>query len=163
MKFTILKGLHYSFPFFIKPHVNITDAHFNIKFDKNCWYERENVEFTGINKLCGLGFGFDHHNNSIRVGWQPDFDKKDIIKLYAYWYDGSQEGYQKEFLCDVKTNKWFIIYITINGESYILNTNVDPNSVEVFETHDKNWGFWLRPYFGGKSRAPQKMKIWIKK
>lgn len=163
MKFTINKGWHYSYPFFLKPHCNIESVHFyDVKLDKNCWYERDQVEYTGINKLAGVGFGWNHHINSIRVGWQPNFDKKDYIKLHAYWYDQSDKGqYQEQYICDVKVNQKFDFNIDIFDDSYILN--LCDNKFQIEKTHNKKWGFYLRPYFGGKSKAPAKMKIWVKK
>lgn len=174
MKFTIPKNWHYSLPFFIQPHFNVEQSIHSVKFEKNCWYEKSEVEDTGINKLMGYGFGFDHHKNSIRIGWQPDFEKKDSILLYAYWYDETQEGYQKKFIRDVQVNQQYDISITINepcsdelGACYklsVMNKNGGPDYfTEVPKNHDIKWGFVLRPYFGGNSRAPWKMKIYIKK
>ncbi len=168
MKFTIFKNQHYSLPFFIKPHFNIKKAEFIVKFDKNCWYKRDDVEHTGINKLCGLGFGLNHQNNSIRVGWQPDFEKKNVIKLHIYWYD-MVGSYQEKYICSINTKTRFKLLIDLtNICTYTVHVNPMGTTYHYQETvdnlvADKNWGLWLRPYFGGKSKAPKKMKIWIKK
>ena len=163
MKFTIKKNWHYSSPFFIAPWFRIKELYlYDIKFDKNCWYEREEVEYTGINKISGLGFGLNHQKNSIRIGWQPDFtdECKKKIKIHAYWYDESQDGYQEEQIGTVDTSQKFDVKIKINRNSYIVTAfGID---TEIKKTHNKKWGLWLKPYFGGKSKAPETLKIWIK-
>jgi len=163
MKFTIGKNRHYSRPYFISFHRNIKELYLNVKFDRNCWYERDEVEYTGINKIYGLGYGLNHHKNSIRLGWQPDFEddcKKKII-IYAYWYDQSVDGYQKKEIGKVDISQVFESKIEIHRNKY--NVILFENNYEIKKTHHKRWGMWLKPYFGGKSKAPNKMSIFIKK
>lgn len=162
INYNIFKHFHFSLPPYPIFHCKIKEMKYKIKFDKNCWYPREDVEYTGINKLCGLGFGLNHHNNSIRIGWQPDFENENSILLYAYWYDSDKDGtYQKSLIGDILTNKEFSAGIKIfkdHYEVYVNNTNL----LITNQYRDKNWGFYLRPYFGGKSKSPNNMKIRIK-
>lgn len=162
IKYNIFKCFHYSLPPYPLFHCNIKEMKYKIKFDKNCWYSRDKVEYTGINKLCGLGFGLNHHKNSIRIGWQPDFENKDSILLYAYWYDSEKDGtYQSSLLGSVSTNQEFSAGIKLFNDNYDVYVNSTNLSIPNLYS-DRKWGFYLRPYFGGKSRSPQSMEIKIK-
>jgi hypothetical protein len=125
-----------------------------IKFCKTAWYYRCEVEHTGINKFQGLGYGLNHHRNSIRIGWQPDFDNEGIFDIWVYWYDQSVDGYQKQWLRKLEVEEEIDIKVTINPESYsIMCTGVEGTSVP--KTHRKTEGLILWDYFGGKSKAPK--------
>jgi hypothetical protein len=159
IKYKIFTDFHYSLPPYPFLHYNIKEMKYKIKFDKACWYTRNEIEYSGINKLCGLGFGLNHHNNSILIGWQPDFENKDVILLYAYWYDSEQDGtHQSQLICTMQTNTEFSAGIKLLEDKYEVSINENrvniPNNFK-----DKNWGFYLRPYFGGKSESPHKMEI----
>lgn len=161
IKYKIKKNTHYSFPFYPLFHINTKEINYKIKFDMNCWYSRDKVEYTGINKLCGLGFGLNHHKNSIRIGWQPDFEMENSILLYAYWYDAKTDGqYQSSLIGSIETNKEFTAGIKLLDNHYEVFINSTNLSIEN-KYRDRKWGFYLRPYFGGKSRCPQTMTIKI--
>lgn len=163
MKYLIPKGFHFSIPPLPIFHFNVKKVKYYIKFDRNCWYKREDVIYTGINKLCGLGFGLNHHIDSVRIGWQPDFDNENKINLYSYWYDESDnKEYQKYPLGEVCTDTGFEISIKIDNDEYEVMVFGQKFYIDN-EIPDKKWGLWLRPYFGGKSRSPKTMKIWISK
>jgi hypothetical protein len=161
IKYKIHKCCHYSCPPYPLLHYNLNEVRYKIKFDEACWYPREKVEYTGVNKLCGLGFGLNHHSNSIRIGWQPDFENVNVILLYAYWYDSEGEGdYQKEYICSVQPSVEFSAGIKLLEDKYEVSVNEYMVSVPN-NFKDKNWGFYLRPYFGGNSKAPENMVIEI--
>lgn len=155
MKFIIFKGMHYAFPLYIWPHFNVKEAHFKVHLSEAHWYPREAVGKTGINKLPGLGYGFDHHKHSVRLGWQPDFNDKGCkkIKLHAYWYDSYEDDYQEQYLCsvDAGTDFWYTIYV--RSKEYVME--VEGVKFNIKKDHNIAWGFWMRPYFGGESKAPR--------
>ncbi len=154
MRHLIKKNRHYSLHL-LKLHRNIKSIELiGLHFCKTAWYNRCDVEHTGINKFAGLGFGLNHHKNSIRIGWQPDFETKGMFDIYVYWYDKGIEGYQKQWLRKLAIDEIIDIKITINPEIYSITvTGVEGTAVP--KSHNKNWGFKLVDYFGGKSKAPK--------
>jgi hypothetical protein len=137
-------------------------------FDSTCWHKPEVIEYSGINKLIGFtqAFWFPHYR-SLRIGWQPDSIRENVIKLYIYTYNSkkrfSKSVYVKRYVCDVSTCTPFTINIA----------KVDKGRIEIgIKIHDYNkriaimdnsiphrYCFLLNPYFGGKSKAPHDMCI----
>jgi hypothetical protein len=57
-------------------------------FRPECWWAPpRNNDDLDQNKLAGIGFGTNHHKNSVRFTWVPDFDKQNVIKIFGYTYD----------------------------------------------------------------------------
>jgi hypothetical protein len=154
MRRIIKKGWHYTH-IFPELHKDVRSFELTgIKFCKSAWYYKCDVEHTGINKFQGLGFGLNHHKNSIRIGWQPDFENEGTFDIWVYWYDQSKEGYQKQWLRKLAIDEIIDIKVIINPESYsIACTGIEGTAVP--KTHCKSWGLILFDYFGGKSKSPK--------
>jgi hypothetical protein len=130
-------------------------------FRNDCWWTpARNNDDHDLNKLAGIGYGINHHQNSVRLAWVPDFEKQGVIKMFGYTYDEkkSDPKFAYTFITTVnvlqpcqativsRENKYAI---TVNGTTiYMDNTNPDPNLC-----------FRLFPFFGGNNTAPRDMTI----
>lgn len=117
------------------------------KFDSSCEYElTENI--GQINKLVGLSSGTNHHNNSVRIGWEY---ADGLFKLYAYWYINGERAVE-EYITSVDANEPFDFYVEITDDEYKISINEYDWSV-VHDIDRKN-SYLLYPYFGGKAKFP---------
>lgn len=159
--YTIKKGRHYSKPFFkFKLRLCRTKKMFYAIFSDECWWDKpRNKDDYDINKLCGFSFGY-HRKNSIRIGWIPDFKKKNEIKIYAYWYNGSNK-HQSQYLCNVQIGRMVPIKLSVFKGKAIFQVDAH----YIFRTNfklKKMWpGYYLYPYFGGNNTSPHEMKIYL--
>jgi len=165
MEYLIKKGKHYHKTLWrIYPHIGLSFLSYNVVFDPSCWY---NIKKIGdhTNKLFGLGFGINHHKDSIRVGWRPVEDS-DKIALYSYTYHNGERFI--EAICKVSVNTKFNISIIIDyhgGKYKIVISDLKQKSIieysQDFNFYDcfDIWGFRLFPYFGGNPTAPDDVKI----
>lgn len=154
MKYTILKGCHYS-NFIPKLGLNKDiDLSYNITFNESCLYKIQ--EKSCVNKLFGLCYGlFGVHKNSIRFGWASDNNK---ILIYAYiWWNGKLSKYP---LIKVNPNENHTYKIHIKKNCF-CSFSIDGKEKEVIILSKVNNPFiWtLGFYFGGNSTAPHKMFI----
>jgi len=158
--YTIDKGKHKSGNHFSIFHRNLNHEPLQYRslFFNNCWYKLSDIEFDGINQLVGFSYGY-HHRNSVRVGWKPNYNKEGVIDLYAYWYNMSNK-YNYNFITSIKTEQYFNIYF------YETNKTIDIQINNVFYSIDFKfpkfkYGYYLYPYFGGKSTAPHDVDIYL--
>jgi len=163
--YLIKKGNHYaSMSIFEKIGAigwKINSLSMRFVFRKECWWPTpRNQDDYDQNKLAGIGYGTNHHNNSVRLTWVPDFDNPGMIKVSGYTYDEKKEG-QKFTIAFIKA-----VHIgdTITGKiesregSYYIT--VDDVTVRMDNIHtDPNLCFRLFPYFGGNNTAPADMVI----
>ena len=173
MDFLLKKGKHPSTPRKFKIYACTTEFEWNITFSKECWYERNQVEFSGVNKLRGVTFGihgekpFGQWNltkwlvNSALLGWQPQFNdiNKENINLYLYYDINGVES--REIFKTVKIEENFKIKYSIKDDGVYIVVN-DEDTYYLMPT--KTWlkiGYHLHPYFGGKSTSPQDMVVTI--
>lgn len=108
------------------------------------------------NKIIGLSDNFSHHKDSIRLGWRYYKGKRQIMTI-AYVKGKRSISY----LCDFEVGIKYSFYIGIFDGFYhvVFHGN--------FKTIDRrsNWNYTrllLKPYFGGKQKAPKEFKIKIK-
>lgn len=159
MEFSIKKNKHKDciwkyFPKFSK--YNTLDFYF--EFDKSCLYELD-ANQNQINKLIGFSYGH-HHNNSVRIGWTGD-ELSDKIVLYSYVYNNGVRHENK--ITEVFTNSLYEGVITYDESRKELTYKICLNGKSIFhkekiDFHVK-FGYLLRPYFGGKEKAPHDMQI----
>ena len=134
-----------------------------VNFTDSCWYEKENGDSEDLNKLFGFGTSLNHHKNSVRFAWKPDFENKGVIEIYAYQYNGGER--QFKHVTDVPVNKNILYTISLDGLTSEFNIyNPDDeygiHSVEMkYPLSNINVGFKLFPYFGGDNKSPQTMRI----
>jgi hypothetical protein len=161
-KYTILKNWHYAF-FLIQRALgwswNKTEFHIKFKLSNECWWTPvRNDNDYDLNKLCGISFGlFAIHKNSVRLAWVPDFNNKDMMRIYGYTYDGVDHIF--EYICTVNTDATYNAKIVIKDDRYIIS--VENNQIEMENiTQDRHIQKRTYPYFGGNNRAPNTMYVW---
>jgi hypothetical protein len=164
-QFTIKKGNHYSTGAWTKV--------FHPMWDKNSWAvsfiitddcywdtPRNHDDLTDVNKLFGVGFGLNHHRNSWRLGWQPDFDRNNWFEIFMYTYD--ENGHVTRKLMDVKANKVYSVTVESKDNKYWF-TCLDVGVMEYVDNINKDCGlqFPLYPYAGGDNSAIRDMTFFI--
>lgn len=143
----ILKGFHYS-TFIPRLYKYCTKKVVKVKFDRSCQYDI--AEKSCVNKLWGLAVGFGIHKNSYRFGWTSEEDK---IVIWTYSY--IEGKLHKKKLTECEFDKEYICSIDIT-DKVIYNFN---GVIREAKLKKSNWLLELGFYFGGKTRAPHKMKI----
>jgi hypothetical protein len=149
--YTIEQGAHYA-----NETGNVfTNDHkaFFYRFDTSCIYDPKLV-IPGWNKLYGFA-DINNHENSARLAWRSDGERI-IIGWYAY-----VRG--KRLYADFDTvdvGKEYSGWISYFSGRYVFRSN---NKIKELEGVVKpNLIITQRPYFGGQSAAPKRMKIYIR-
>ncbi len=159
----IRKGWHYSLSNLLarfKIHKGVAPISVNFNLSDTCWFPYKDTDDNDINKLFGYSFGW-HHKNSIRVGWVPNFTKKDKICLYFYNYNNGQRT--MEAFADVWCCLDYTIVISVDekGKSCVFDLyrkgSLEKERSVTFTVPKKKLGYYLWPYFGGNKTAPTKM------
>jgi hypothetical protein len=161
MIYTIKKDKHSSGIHF-QPHFGINEIEYKAVFLTPLWYPRTSVLNTGVNKLCGFSFG-SHHKYSIRIGWQPDFNQEETIIFYTYLYKNNQRFIIEMFREQIRLNEVYSFRITCINDALRIYFNQTKVYQGVFAKPECEWGYYLYPYFGGTSPAPQEFKMEINK
>jgi len=130
-------------------------------FRNECWWSpARNQEDLDQNKLAGIGFGTNHHNNSVRLTWVPDFETPGMIKVSGYTYDEKKEGqkFTIAFIKSVHVGDTITGKIESRDGAYFLTVNDVTIRMDNNKT-DPNLCFRLFPYFGGNNTAPHDMIV----
>lgn len=160
MNYLIKKGKHFSSGLHLGIHFNKKIYDRKVSFNKECWWDKpRNNDDYDINKLCGFSYGF-HQNNSLRIGWVPDFKNKNEIILFAYWYNDSSKHFK--FITSVPIETEFDVEIVCGKKKAYFRVNKKIVSIDYKKPKCK-FGYNLYPYFGGNSTAPNDMHIRIRK
>jgi len=108
------------------------------------------------NKLVGLSDGWTHHKNSIRIGWRWNNGLELMTIVYR---NGVREIKSMGY---IEANKKYKYQIQIFDDFYgIKVTSGDTTYAELLDRSTK-WNFIrvvLKPYFGGKNKAPKSFDI----
>jgi len=163
--YLIKKGNHYaSMSIFEKIggigwKINTLSMRFS--FRKECWWgpPRDQDDYDQ-NKLAGIGFGTNHHNNSVRLTWVPDFGNQGMINVYGYTYDEKKEGqkFTFTFIKSVHVEEPVTGKIESREGRYFITVQDVTIQMDNIKT-DPNLCFRLYPYFGGNNTAPHDMVI----
>jgi len=167
-KWKICKGWHFSLSNFwmrFIPRIGTCPVTYKFKFPKEDWFPYSDPDDLDISKLCGFSYGL-HHNNSVRIGWTPDFKKEDQFILYFYLYNNGVR-ITREFS---KINSDIDYSLTISFDAFEFVTFDMSNDAgimpvkasEKFILPACKIGYSLWWYFGGNKTAPKKMVIWLK-
>lgn len=158
MKYKIDKGDHYSkFNFGkLQPFASEWRGTFNI--NSNWWYEWDDIEFSGWNKLGGIAEFFTIHRNSARLVFQPDEQhNKFVMAGYVYSKGVRSEiiipihiDADREYQAEVKWNKELELW------DFWIKPTDSPDSFGWMMQGTKPKGLTRKcfPYFGGRSTAP---------
>lgn len=158
-------------------------VNWTFRIDNSWWYRKNEVEHTGVNKVCGITFGLFPrikkynkkysnafrlpfnlcyikavHWNSFRLGTQPEFREYGRVWLYYYCYRNGIRRYDK-------------IVLGARGEynvslSYQFNTwmlVLGGKKYDFFYRIKPQLGYFCFPYFGGKSLAHKDWKVYLKR
>jgi len=171
MDYLLKKGTHKSTPRTPKIYACTRKFEWNIKFSKECWYEREDVEFTGYNKLRGMTFGIHHEDpwgkwkltrwlvNSALLAWQPVFNDPNKEKINLVLYYDVNDVEHREIFKNVNVDEEFNVKYIIKSDGVHIIIN---NEETDYLMPTKTWlklGYHLWPYFGGKSTSPHDMIV----
>jgi len=108
------------------------------------------------NKIIGLSDNWHHHKDSIRLGWRYYKGKRQIMTI-AY-VNGKRTI---SYLCDFDVGVDYDFKINIYEICYIISFG--KIGFKLIERHS-TWKLprlLLKPYFGGKEKAPKEFKIKI--
>jgi len=165
MNIVIKKGKHHASGLRLRPYLGKRIISWRVNMDISCLYSAINDDSGDLNKLCGISCG-NHHNNSLRFAWRPDFNQPGQIMIFAYWY--------------VKGERWslYIGNICHNVDYYFELTIGTPTVAFSFARVEKSGnitdrrvsfvkyklpqpaiGYYLWPYFGGNNTTPHDMRI----
>ncbi|MEI6061377.1 MAG: hypothetical protein WCR72_11755 [Bacteroidota bacterium] len=136
---------------------------FQFRFHSDCyWSPARNQDDQDLNKITGIGFGINHHENSVRLAWVPDFNVPGSIKIYGYTYNGKEDDPRQTslYITSVTTGQTCNAEIASLGDKYKITINGVIVSMDNSKP-DHNLCFRLFPYFGGNNVAPQDMNIEI--
>jgi hypothetical protein len=129
-------------------------------FSKECDYSLPYPDYLDINKLFGFSDGFNHHKNSIRVGWRNNRVQQQIDLFHYQYIDGKRKT---EFLCSVPYETPVSIYISAKKKYHITKVIGRDLHIEKLSGRKKRHWFhyFLYLYFGGNLVAPKDMDVSI--
>ncbi len=129
---------------------------YQLTFTESCRYDLGTDDQQDWNKLFGVGFGLNHHKNSVRFGWRYN-PVTCLIEIASYWYRDGERGSLQ--LVPVPIGSANIFSISIQpGDKVVFMQNGKPLDI-IRMTTTKSPGFRLHPYFGGNRKAPHKITI----
>ena len=163
MIYTIYKNWHYSLPFY-PLFVRGKEIDRKVNFSKECWGKTYPNQYTFTNKLFGVSFGIlGVHKNSFRIGWKPNTKQKQMIDLYAYYYDNNNM-HTSLFLETVSTGLTYNMSIRWDSNN-VFEVDIDGENVfcKTLKIKQSKLQFFHRPYHGGKERSKNKYWIIMKK
>gem|GEM_PF-6805236 len=146
-RYTIEAGDHYSKPI---GTVRTGDVlMFNFYADSEWIYPEQPGQ--GWNKLIGIGH-IDHHNNSARLAWRPHGE--DSIMFAGYFYRAGEREIKP--LGAVQAGAWYSGGVSYFDGEYFVSCDGEFVVLSGVE-HSGHW--LLKPYFGGSSPAPWRMRF----
>lgn len=178
-KWTIHKGFHASFSNFwqrLRLRYGHKPVKVRISFDHSCWFRFKDNDDLDINKLFGYSMGW-HHENSVRIGWRPDFNNPGKIELFFYTYNNSKRFFTYFATIDCSAwndktmsgvlNEYEVEIYFMEGINYLVfELFKDGNQIQKssipYILPNKKLGYYLWFYFGGNKTAPQTMSANIK-
>lgn len=152
--YKINKGKHYANP--KRPILCLKKKiPFIFTIPKKSAYSFINEDSNDINKIFGISAGFNHHQDSIRLGWVPNFKNPDRYSLYSIIYRGGIR--HLTFLGDIFYGLRNYCVINIKDNSITLQHPFGVIELQI----SKGPHFYLRPYFGGDNVAPHDIEVII--
>ncbi len=164
-QFTINRGKHYCRYWWTKffcPKWDHKSWMITFEITKESYLSTpRNPDDYDINKLYGCGFGFNHHNNSWRLGWNWDFEQNNTFNLFAYVYDETGQ-HISELLGKVKGGKDYTVVVESKDKKYWYSC-LDLGVFTALPNNHKDYKlqFDLMPYHGGNNKAPKKEVFFI--
>lgn len=148
--------------------------HMSLPLNLGLWYKKKSVKkvvtFTNdsvyplsekaIHKLFGVGYLWNHHKQSARIGWR--YEGSGIFKLFSYCYIDGVRSIRE--ICKVPINTPINCVIEIIKNKYIFKVSYNSSPVSIVTlnfTHNKRWSFPLNLYYGGTNEAPNEIEVKI--
>jgi hypothetical protein len=157
--FQIKKGKHRS-GYRFKPYLGFRKVFFvKVNFLSSCIAMREEHDKFDTNKLYGVSFG-RHHKNSVRIGWRVSEGKIEVC-LYTYHNGVRSIHWCKEKL-DIDTEYRMVLHFKKDKcNLWYTNDKLEFFSLNTIDYKLPKWriGYYLWPYFGGDTTAPNNMII----
>ena len=137
---------------------------------KSDWYNKSDLDkdnegrpLTGWNKLYGFA-GFNHHEFSARLVWQPKWDQYGYFDIYLYVYNEG-EWIAKKILT-VEGNKLFLCGLKAEDDCYLgyvnnLTNNIHGEGCTCIWAEKTPHFIRLEPYFGGRSFASKTIILYL--
>lgn len=168
--FVFSPGSHYPKPKLVKMHTGVASMERTVLFDLSCVYELGNEDDFDINKLFGWSVGFTNRH-SIRIGWNCVSDSG--IDLYAYMhFNGKRWNIPRDSSSNRRRpdliGRGFLPNYTITLRISRARDAITFEAIQLsrrerlvvrFRDFPTGSGWFMYPYFGGTSTAPQKMSI----
>lgn len=142
-------------------------------FDKTCCYYindehgKMHVDQWDYNKLVGITFTpFNPLSNTAMVGWRHN-PKTKLFELVAYWHVGDKRFFNEKKFLTVKPDEMFEIEISINKPKKEVTICLKTQKDQLNETKTYQniplLSSLIQPYFGGTSRAPNAMYLFVER
>lgn len=113
-----------------------------------------NYESNGdTNKLIGLSDGWNHHKNSVRIGWRWN---DGIQCMIIHYHHGIREIIEGAYF---KPNVEYSFNISLG--KYKSSIMIEKEVFWLERCPSWRMAFKLWPYFGGKNKAPKDFKFKI--
>lgn len=170
--FVLSKGSNYPTPNRVAWHSGLTSLQRSIIFDSTCIYDLGTSANADINKGFGWGVGLVKSVHSLRVGWNCKFGNG--IDLFAYiHYNGKRWVIPKDSIIlgsGQLIGKGFLpnvpIYCSIlqseKDLTFIATQGIRQCVMKIrFANFPKGFGRYEYPYFGGDSKSPHRMIIYL--
>ena len=161
MKFKIKKGRHYHSSHWNRIAWMLSKDNTlvqNIVIPKEAWYpdDPNTKDDSDYNKLFGFG-QFNHHKNSARFVWLPDFFREGYFDIFAYVYQNGK--WKSKYITNVRAEEtnayWLEAY---DGAGYMFTVN---GKELMFPATNTPYRWILQPFHGGDLKAPQTYTIEI--
>lgn len=134
---------------------------FQAVFNETAIYDIEESDQNDVNKLYGFSdCGSRHMRNSARFGWRWDTESQ---KLAIYGYTHVDGEYHSSFIDFAELNNPYTYEIKLSGSEYIFRFNGKEITMPRGCNSDNTTAlsYKLGPYFGGTSKAPHDIYIYI--
>lgn len=169
IEFFTKEGKHRSKPLFLRWFRGYGSYSFIVRLHDSMWYPPDDVKPSGINKLFGYALPFHGEKilgkiplikklvNSYLVGWKPQREEN-YFSLFIY-FDIAGKEYKELIMRDTWANRDYSVDLHIFKKHKRVIIDGDIKDYQHFYTPP--FGYFLKPYFGGKARAPWNMKTII--
>lgn len=173
--YTFEKKAHFSKPRnLLKRNIKVADTlRWESSFEPSCCYfitdknGKMDVDQWDYNKLTGIAFNnFNPLANTAMIGWRHN-PNTELIELTPYWHVQKQRFFNEKQFLTVQPNERFIVEIITNKEKkeveICIKTSKDIlKDTKTFKAIPKT-ATLIQPYFGGTSKAPCDMKLYLKR
>ena len=174
-KYRFDKGSHFSKPRnLFSRGIELPDTlRWSCRFDKSCCYyiNDENGKMQedqwDYNKLTGITFSpLNPLNNTAMVGWRHN-PQTSLFELVPYWHVSKKRFFKDNPFLTVKPDENFIVEIITNKlkKEVTILIKTKKNTLKETKSFEKipDNASLIHPYFGGTSRAPSAMELYLKR